>query len=558
MATVRSVILSLAIPLLLLAAFDGPSVLVKIPKDGTGIWETLVAGRMTVIQELDSCYLVLAGRGDLPFLKGRGVTTIVLDRNTRGADYVFLDAARAAGADLDSRGRLIPVEDGTVIFRPDSGNAHDHLPPGLPRKFPAAASILEHLSRPVPTGLSVSQTVRRDETALRLPELVSRDRLRALVQGLQDFQTRYASTPQCEAAGESIYEVFASLGLRTEYHPFSFRGYESRNVIAEKPGETHPHEILIICGHYDSTSRSPLVFAPGADDNASGTAAVMEAARVLASVPMDFTVRFVAFSAEEWGLFGSRAYAASARAAGEKIIGVINLDMIAYADAMPEDLEVIANPQSAWLAERLDLAARAYAGLAVRKIVNASFIYSDHASFWDMGYPAVLAIEDEPLRNPHYHRDTDTIETLNFDFFEAAVRSATGLLAELGQPVRPGLPASPRGLAARVFTYGSLFNKIRNTRLTWESSSGAAGYNVYRSATSRIGYERLNSGLVAAPVFIDALISADVPFYYVVAAVGPDGREGNFSSEVRVDPYAAPRAASASLSFVGLFLGLRP
>ena len=104
--------------------------------------------------------------------------------------------------------------------------------------------------------------------------------------------------------------------------------------------------MVIVCAHYDSTSTQATTHAPGADDNASGTAAVMEMARVLAGYQFDYTIKFIAFSAEEWGLYGSRHYAQAAKQRGEQIVGVVNLDMIGYVDLEPEDLDIVVDGQS--------------------------------------------------------------------------------------------------------------------------------------------------------------------------------------------------------------------
>jgi Zn-dependent M28 family amino/carboxypeptidase len=266
----------------------------------------------------------------------------------------------------------------------------------------------------------------------------------------------------------------------------------------------------------------------------------MEAARILAAYPLDFTVRFIAFSAEEWGLYGSRYHSAAARGSSERIIGVINLDMIAYADSLPEDLDVIVNDASWWMAERAGLIAGAYTGLTVRKIVNPSFIYSDHSPFWDQGYAAFCGIEDADVNNPYYHTPGDTVDTLNFDFFEAAAKTALATLSDFAQPIRWGYPKTPSDLEAESSSYASAFTVIKNVHLAWEAVTDAAGYNVYRSTLPHLGYAKINASPLSAANFTDRGIQADVPYYYVVTAVGPGGVEGNFSREVE-SPAELPR-----------------
>lgn len=533
----------LACGLLFIFAFPQPAPvsLVKILKDLGPVWSVLERFQIDVRQELQTCFLALVDLEDLRALRKNSVSFSILDRHADKADYFVVPLyAPEALDELRARGKAAAVEPRTAVFWTTTGPPIEVLPSELPRKPLPSSSVLPFLRAPVEIKRAAPVSVSQDPMVELIAAQVSEAGLRSLVQSLQDFQTRYASTTNCEAAGEFIYNTFSSLGLDDVwFEPFVFSsGYQSRNIIAEKTGETYPEDILIICGHYDSISPSATrqTLAPGADDNASGMAAVIEAARVLAAYPLDFTVRFIAFSAEEWGLWGSRDYAAKARAAGESIIGVINLDMIAYADAMPEDLEVIVNGRSEWLAERLIAAAALYADLAARKTVDSSFVYSDHSPFWDSGYLALLAIEDNPLRNPYYHQTTDTIDTLNFEFFVASSRASLALLTELAQPVREGYPRTPVGLSATPVVYRSLFNAVKSARLGWTAQAGASGYNLYRTNASHLDYVKLNEAPVTSTTFTDSHLRTDLPYYYVVTAVGSTGLESHFSREAEIAP----------------------
>jgi hypothetical protein len=419
------------------------------------------------------------------------------------------------------------------------------LPPGIKRKPLPRASILPYL-RAYPSSLGAALRFETNDVIAEIVGEVSGANLHTHVQSLQSFDTRYTSTPNCEAAGQFILDYFRSLGLEAGFEPFTFGADTStRNVVAEIRGETDPDEIVIVCAHYDSTSSEPEVFAPGADDNASGVAAVMEAARILAGRPLDFTVRFIAFSAEEWGLYGSQYHAAGARADSERIAGVINLDMIAYADEMPEDLDIVVNDVSRWLAERMEQIAGLYTGLPIQKIVDASFIYSDHSPFWDQGYSALCGIEDAGVTNPYYHTPGDTIDTLNFDFFEDAAKTALAALSDLAQPIRPGYPRTPAGLTAESEVYASVFTAVKNVRLSWQPVAGASGYNIYRSGGSHAGYVKVNTVPITEAAFTDGALGAGNVYYYVVTAVWPSGEESNFSREAESPPLATQYQESA-------------
>jgi Zn-dependent M28 family amino/carboxypeptidase len=271
--------------------------------------------------------------------------------------------------------------------------------------------------------------------------------------------------------------------------------------------------------------------APGADDNASGTAAVMEAARILANQSFDFTVKFICFSAEEWGLYGSQDYAVEARQRGEDIVAVINLDMIAYTDSIPEDLDIIGNQSSEWLADRFFSTAVAYTTLDIYKIINPSFNRSDHSSFWDSGYSAILGIEDAFISNPYYHRTSDTIDTLNLDFITEVAKASLATAADLAQPVSS--PQTPTGITSRSQVISSLFSSIKTAFLDWDTNQDPViGYNIYRTTASHSDYQRLNSSPLVQTYYMDENLDADTPYYYVVTSVDSLDNESNYSKEV--------------------------
>ncbi|OGD19738.1 MAG: hypothetical protein A2W03_13450 [Candidatus Aminicenantes bacterium RBG_16_63_16] len=534
-------------------SFD-PVQLVKIQKSNPRLIALFLREQIDVVQELQTCFLARADRNDIAALRDAGAFVEVIERNVGDLSFILLPSASAAArAALGRAGRLAALEPGILLFWTETGDPAALIPAGLAWKPLPSTSLLPFL-RPYdqPAAESVGLGVRNDIIDRMVAEASSLS-LRSLVQKLQDFRTRYTAAPGCDAAGQYIYSYFVSLGLSVRFQDVPFTGGVSRNVVAELPGRVAPGDVLIICGHYDSYSDQRLTLAPGADDDASGTAAAMEAARILSRYPLDFTVRFIAFTAEELGLVGSKVYAQEVRSRGENIIGVLNLDMIAYADRMPEDLEIISNTSSAWLSAKLAAVSGDYGLIAARRIIDASILFSDHAPFWDRGYPAVCVIEDNPLINPEYHKTTDTIETLNFDFYTQATRAALATLAELAQPIKPGYPATPTGLTATPYLYVALFGAVRNIELNWAASSGAVGYNVYRSEVSHLNYQKLNAAPLTSPSYSDRELAADTAYFYVVTAVGPTGLESNNSSEVESAPpiavslSSAPRRLSFSL-----------
>jgi len=521
-----------------LLAFSRPVALVKIAKGAPGLVDILKAHQTEVLQELETCYLARADRDELASLRKHGVPVSVLDRDSRGKEYFLLPASSLSRLKaVSSAGQILQVEPSLYVFWTDGEDLQTLLPTDIRRKPLSRSSILPFL-RPARGSEGLTFELKANDVIQTIVSQVSRANLKAYVQALQDFETRYTTTAGCDAAGQFILGRFQSLGLEAWFQPFTVGGISSRNVVAETRGETDPDEIVIICGHYDSTSNEPEVRAPGADDDASGVAAVMEAARILAGHPHDFTVRFIAFSAEEQGLYGSHYHSSVAREGSERIIGVVNLDMIAYTEDASEDLDVIVNDASWWLAEIATQVAGLYTGLEVREVVDASFVYSDHSPFWDQGYAAFCGIEDANPQNPYYHTTGDTVDTLNFDFFEDAARTALAVLSDLAQPVRLGYPRTPAGLEAESTTYASAFTAIKNVTLSWRAVSGGAGYNIYRSNFSRAGFVKINGSPVEATAFADRALEAGAAYFYVVTAVWPGGQESSFSREVESPPEA--------------------
>lgn len=529
------------------APAGGSLALIRVSVSATTSDAVLARLQLDVRQELGTCLLALADRGDLAALRRHGVRFTVVDRNAAGREYLLVETSRPGALEtLRSAGRAVAVEPGTAVFWTDEGPPAEAVPAGLPRKALASRTVPTRPRRLATAAAAPLPVAAQDPFIEAIVANVSPANLAAQVQALQDLGTRYASTTNCEAAGEALYAAFAALGLDdVHFESFAFSAYTSRNVVAEKTGETFPDDILIICSHYDSTSPAStrLTDAPGADDNASGTAAVLEAARVLAVHPLDYTVRFVAFSAEEWGLYGSRAYAAAARGPGQAIRGVLNLDMIGYADAAPEDLQVFVNQDSAWLADLFATAGPLYGPVTAVKVVDPSIVYSDHSPFWDNGYPAFLAIEDYPLANPYYHRTTDTLATLDPAFFAACARASVGLLAELAQPIKAGHPRAPARLTADWDSYSSLFTTLAVVNLEWTAQPDAAGYNIYRTSTPHLGYVKINGEPVTGTSYADGTVVAGGEYYYALTAVGPTGLESNRS---RDNDWSVPLASPAS------------
>jgi subtilisin-like proprotein convertase family protein len=225
-------------------------------------------------------------------------------------------------------------------------------------------------------------------------------------------------------AAEYLYEKFKSFGYQTEYWQFTQTGV---NVLGIKPGYRYPNQKIIFCCHYDDYVSGIIPDTThGADDNASGTSAVLEAARILKDYELPYTIIFAAWDEEEYGLFGSDAYADSCKRQGDSIIAVINLDMIAWDSNNDGILRVGSDSSSASLSELMFSAVRIYQpGLNPER----SGAGSDEISFQRRGYKGVLLIEDGyPGFNLNYHTVNDNFQNLNKPYFQSLTRAAIACL----------------------------------------------------------------------------------------------------------------------------------
>jgi photosystem II stability/assembly factor-like uncharacterized protein len=228
------------------------------------------------------------------------------------------------------------------------------------------------------------------------------------------------------------------------------------NVIATKPGTTQPGQQVILCAHYDDTSEMPSSRAPGSDDNGSGATAVIEAGRIFARTDFRKTVKLCLWSGEEQGLRGSAAYASDAADRGDTIVGVINFDMLAWDGNGDDSIEIhVGNLASSLaLSNTFDSVLINYAvPLNREKLTWNANRSSDHASFWDNNFPAIMGIEDHSGDfNPYYHTTNDNMTHIDSTFFKNFVKAGVGAVATLAiiDPTNEGV--SEDGVMPLEFT----------------------------------------------------------------------------------------------------------
>lgn len=230
-----------------------------------------------------------------------------------------------------------------------------------------------------------------------------------------------------DLAADYIKQKLESYGLTAYDQDFNATG--GRNVYAVQQGTIYPDEKYIICAHYDAVD----YFC--ADDNASGTAAVLEAARINSNFDFPYTIVYALWDEEEVGLYGSAYYASEAASNNEIINGVINLDMIAW-DSDDDGMYEIHSSNTANSGEVAATIQNVNTGFNLNispDVYNPGTPYSDHSSFWDNGYGAVLLIEGYYGGdfNPYYHTANDRISIFNLDYFHEMAKLSIGSIATL-------------------------------------------------------------------------------------------------------------------------------
>jgi len=244
------------------------------------------------------------------------------------------------------------------------------------------------------------------------------------------IQSRNKNQPSNDKAADYIKQKLEGYGIAAYDQWWSGTG---RNVYGVQTGTTYPNQKYIICAHYDDMPSG--LTAPGADDNGSGTAAVLEAARIFSQYNSDYTIVYALFDEEEQGLVGSSYFAQQAYNNGDSILGVINMDMIAWDSNNDYIAEIHTKPigNSVQLANHMVAVNTDYNIGAVLQIMNPGSTASDHSSFWNYGYSANMLIERYfgGDFNLYYHTVNDLIQYFNATYFLKLSQVSYGTLAEL-------------------------------------------------------------------------------------------------------------------------------
>jgi hypothetical protein len=262
---------------------------------------------------------------------------------------------------------------------------------------------------------------------------VDRDRAMAFVESLSFPRTAAGPESARQQARDLVAAGLTDAGYEPVLQSVVRNGIDSPNIYAELPGTDCPSRVFVIGGHYDSA----VVGGPGADDNATGVAGMLEIARALREHPLPITVRFASWSYEEVGLVGAFEMARTLAAEDADVVGAVSLEMIGYTEddidpltGLPGDyLGMVADPSSASLARAFGAAAYHYTpehpafGAVIDPAVLGDILRSDHAAFLSQGFPALMATDTANFRNENYHTVNDTPESLDPEFMAGNIRT---------------------------------------------------------------------------------------------------------------------------------------
>ena len=361
--------------------------------------------------------------------------------------------------------------DGGIYFNLNTQNADGDV------GFPVSAGTGKRIFWRYADSLSekVSSFVIRlaaDDRFIDIQQIVNQidtNRLKQNVLFIEGIRHHLTGAQHKQVVRDSLLSRFQQFGLQTREHDFPYGNFTGKNIIGKMTGQVSNTKTYIVDGHYDTVSNSP-----GADDNASAIAGLLEILRVISeNLEFAYSVEFIAFDLEEHGLLGSKAFVANGIMPDEDIAGVINMDMIGYSSNLPNSQTVpvgfdllfpelhqqlvdsgfkgnfiisTANaPSNSLLKSFENMAAQYVPSLIVgsvpipQGIILPDAMRSDHAPFWEAGYKALHLSDGAETRNPHYHKPGDVTSTLNFAFMSDVTKAVAATLLSLIKPLHAGI-----------------------------------------------------------------------------------------------------------------------
>jgi hypothetical protein len=485
-----------------------------------------------IYQRLPDAFVVGAEHHAAVRLQRRGLEPLTLDASPWTQGYVYLvveELPVAAG-----RGGFsgLPVR---ILHRRNDLMIVKTTPETAAALRERGFSCVEIERRVIPvqwgkTHLPHSLSAERSNDIAPILALVSDSMITSYIQQMQDFGTRHWSRPNRDSVFNWVRDAFMDAGVAdVKLDSFIYSSTLQKNVVATISGTIYPGSEIIIGGHFDSYNSANQNAAPGADDNASGTAAALEMARVLRSINYQpaFTLRFIGFAAEEAGLRGSASYALRARQANHDIRIMQNYDMIGYRNQSQtdRDFSIVWYPGSEAFSNLHAATATTYTTLT--PVFTTSYrSSSDSWSFYQQNYKTLFCIERD--FSPYYHSANDLLIHLDIPYAREIIQAGLAMLLTLDKlpPEIVNLRLRDRGDGATLFAQWDPTPAL--DFMHYKVYAGSAP-GVYDTSFTQTGTSRFVGGLVQGS-----------PAYIGVSVVDLLGREG-----VIVEQHAVPNLIPA-------------
>jgi len=424
---------------------------------------------------------LIAGATDesVKSLNRLGFTFRVLDENPDNSNYYIVSRKKIGEARPVNNTQIIFDDSDSFIIKGDQPAIKKLVSNGFESVLMKKHPGIYRFENQIP---QYKITASLDSVISDVVREINVDSVRNFVQSLQNFGTRFLQAENRELVAIWIHDQFEKMGY-TDIVIEEFWNMRTQtwqyNVIATIQGSRDSEAVYVIGGHHDSiSSGDPMTFAPGADDNASGTTAVLEIARVImqSGYEPEATFKFVTFAAEEYGLYGSFDFAEKAYNSGMNIKLMINHDMISHTSNLVENSDVDIN----YYTGSEDFREMAKINTEKFTIINPengsqNSAGSDSYSFWSYGFPAVYF--EERNFSPYYHSPQDIIDNYSMEFCTEVIKASCATLISASV-----IPSRVENL--NIVDMGDGNSLLVN----WDSNSESdlVGYYIYLGTSSGI------------------------------------------------------------------------
>jgi hypothetical protein len=384
-----------------------------------------VAGGDLVIAEFE--------KSNLNALDNAGLVYEIIDEKPWNEGYYLIsESERTEKVNLSEYGKVLVTSEKLYFLKISDENARQ-----LAGKGYFIVKVFRHplpLEYKPPTP-KLQKAYQYDPKIDSLLSLISQDSLYVWDLRLQNFKTRYSYIDSIIKARDWLYQKFASFGIDSLWLHHYYYDSDQWNVVATVPGTVRPDKVLVVGGHYDSvvygSGTDPYTWAPGADDNGSGTVIALEMARIIAQHPLPITVMFIPFAQEEQGLIGSYYIAQYLRSRSTDILLLINSDMIGHSVDSYQNLYIYGHSTTMDFVNLMTDMAQTYTYLI--PFYGGQSYGSDQHSFYQFGYHAVCAGEGD-FHYAGWHTNYDVVDSLDFPYLKEVVKMCLATLVTLSQP----------------------------------------------------------------------------------------------------------------------------